>query len=440
MFPCFILLSFIENGIRLIQWKKILRANDTMASISQGIFQECIRVNIRSVEVLMYTFIYTNYRIADINWNSTINWFICFLGVDLGFYTYHRLSHEINILWAVHQAHHSAEDFTMISSLRQAVLQPFIAGFAYLPMAFFVTPSIFLVHLQLSELYMIWIHTEIIDRLGFLELILNTPSHHRVHHGRNRKYIDKNYAGTLIIWDRLFGTFEPEDDNEPVAYGLVKPIQSYNPFWIQFHHFFSVYQRLRTTEGFKNKLFVLIKGPGWQPGDKSRFGDINQVPVITYPVKYWSPEIPFHNKLYTLWHFLIILIFYALITNFHDELTQLMVFFYIIILLFSITSIGFILEGRKFAFIIELTRCITFVLVDNYVLTIAVHLFSQLYLVIFYYFFKYTFIISIFFSIFNIFESYKADFNAVVHKAKYRQTKIPTYYNYNHDHEQMTAK
>jgi alkylglycerol monooxygenase len=154
---------------------------------------------------------------------------------------------------------------------------------------------------------MIWIHTEVVQSLGPLELILNTPSHHRVHHGieeydimydnyinvltsillgRNRKYIDKNYGGTLIIWDRLFGTFESEDSKEPVVYGLVHPVQSYNPFYLQFHLLVNLMKRIYEIKGWRNKLNVIWKGPGWAPG-KPRLGDINDVPVVSkiiYPI------------------------------------------------------------------------------------------------------------------------------------------------------------
>ncbi|CAG2115585.1 unnamed protein product, partial [Medioppia subpectinata] len=359
MFPVFIALAVAENGIRLLKGKSILRPNDTMASIGQGIFQECIRINIRSFEVFMYCIVWNNCRVLTLQWDSQITWWLCFFGVDLGFYIFHRISHEVNIIWSVHQAHHSAEDFTMISSLRQAAIQPFTAWFAYLPLALFIPPSIFLTHLQLSELYMIWIHTEVIDKLGPLEWVLNTPSHHRVHHGRNRKYIDKNYGGTLIIWDRLLGTFEPEDSAEPVAYGLVHPIQSYNPFYLQFHHMISIVNKIYNTNDWNERLCYIIKGPGWSPG-KSRLGHLDDVPVIEHPVEYWSPSIPLWQNIYCISHFGLVLVFYHLLINNHKNFSQIAVSYCILILLFSITSIGFLLENRKYSLHFECFRCLSF--------------------------------------------------------------------------------
>lgn len=127
---------------------------------------------------------------------------------------------------------------------------------------------------------MIWIHTEIVSTLGPLEYILNTPSHHRVHHGRNPKYIDKNFGGVLIIWDRLFGTFQQEDEEEPVAYGLVHSIESYNTWHIQFHHILSIGKRLFNAENFSEKVSVLFKGPGWSKGSP-RLGNIEDIPKVS---------------------------------------------------------------------------------------------------------------------------------------------------------------
>lgn len=130
-------------------------------------------------------------------------------------------------------------------------------------------------------MYMVWIHTETIDSLGPLEHIINTPKHHRVHHGRNRKYIDKNYAGALIIWDKLFGTFEPEDPEEPAIYGLVHPVESYNIFWLQFHSWWYMFENIYHTKGWRNKLAIPFMGPGWAPG-KPRQGYIDEIPEVQF--------------------------------------------------------------------------------------------------------------------------------------------------------------
>lgn len=127
MFPVFFFVAIFENAIRLLQGRSPSRINETVGSLSQGIFQECLRIKVRSVEVLMYCIVWNNFRIATLPWNSLWTWWLCYLMVDIGFYWAHRLAHEVNFIWAIHQAHHSSEEFSVVSALRQAVLQPFTA-------------------------------------------------------------------------------------------------------------------------------------------------------------------------------------------------------------------------------------------------------------------------------------------------------------------------
>lgn len=127
MFPVFFFAAIVENGIRLLQGKNSIRVNETVGSLSQGIFQECLRIKIRSIEVLMYCLVWNNFRLVTLPWNSLWTWWLCYLTVDFGFYWAHRLAHEVNFIWAIHQAHHSSEEFSIVSALRQAVLQPFTA-------------------------------------------------------------------------------------------------------------------------------------------------------------------------------------------------------------------------------------------------------------------------------------------------------------------------
>jgi len=127
MFPVFFLVAILENVIRLIQGKNSIRVNETIGSLSQGIFQECLRIKVRSIEVLMYCLVWDNFRLTTLAWDSLWTWWLCYLSVDFGFYWAHRLAHEVNFIWAIHQAHHSSEEFSIVSALRQAVLQPFTA-------------------------------------------------------------------------------------------------------------------------------------------------------------------------------------------------------------------------------------------------------------------------------------------------------------------------
>ncbi|CAG2177071.1 unnamed protein product, partial [Oppiella nova] len=157
----------------------------------------------------------------------------------------------------------------------------------------------------------------------------------------------------------MLGTFEPEDPNEPAVYGLVKPVQSYNPFYLQMHHWMAMIENMCSTQGWKNKLMIPFKGPGWAPG-KPRLGYLDDIPHIEQPVTYWNPKIHILQKIYTVWHFAVILIFYHELTQRYHELTQITVMFCIIALLVSITSVGFLLENKPFALQFEILRCLLF--------------------------------------------------------------------------------
>ncbi|MXQ83306.1 hypothetical protein E5288_WYG001378 [Bos mutus] len=306
--PFFISLMLLELVVSWIRKGKPSGGlDDALASLSAGIMSRLPRLFSRSIELTSYVYIWENYRLISLPWDSPWTWYLTFFGVDFGYYWFHRMAHEVNIMWAGHQTHHSSEGYNLSTALRQSVLQIYTSWIFYSPLALFIPPSVYAVHLQFNLLYQFWIHTEVIDNLGPLELILNTPSHHRVHHGRNRYCIDKNFAGTLIIWDRIFGTFEAE--NEKVVYGLTHPINTFEPFKVQFHHLVNIWTTFWATPGFFNKFSVIFKGPGWSPG-KPRLGLIEEIPEVE------GKEIPFSSsasqllKIYVLVQFALMLAFY----------------------------------------------------------------------------------------------------------------------------------
>jgi len=181
----------------------------------------------------VYIYLYENYSVIKLPWNSLSTWMLCALGVDFFYYWSHRANHEVNILWSQHQVHHSSEEYNLSTALRQGVVQRWATWIIFLPMAFLIPPSQFAAHSQFNLMYQFWIHTEVVGHLGPLEWVLNTPSHHRVHHASTRSYIDKNYGGVLIIWDRIFGTFEAEHKEEPIVYGLTSQLKFFNPLYLQ---------------------------------------------------------------------------------------------------------------------------------------------------------------------------------------------------------------
>ncbi|XP_005076270.1 alkylglycerol monooxygenase isoform X2 [Mesocricetus auratus] len=362
--PFFISLILLELVISwILKGKPPGRLDDILTSMSAGVVSRLPSLFFRSLEVTSYIYIWENYRLLDLPWDSQWTWYLTFLGVDFGYYWFHRMAHEINIIWAAHQAHHSSEDYNLSTALRQSVLQPYSSWVFYSPLALFIPPPVFAAHIQFNLLYQFWIHTEVIKSLGPLELILNTPSHHRVHHGRNRYCIDKNYAGTLIIWDRIFGTFEAE--NEQVVYGLTHPIDSFEPFKVQFHHLLHIWNTFWATPGFFHKVSVLFKGPGWGPG-KPRLGLSEEIPEVT------GREVPLSSaasqllKMYTVLQFAVMLAFYEETFASTEVLSQVTLFLRVFFIILTLTSIGFLLDQRPMAAIVETLRCLIFLTLHRF--------------------------------------------------------------------------
>ena len=200
-----------------------------------------------------------SWRITDLGAGG-LGWSVAMLGWDFAYYWQHRAEHEIRGLWACHVNHHSSQRYHLLTALRQP-WTPWTHILFYPPLALIgVQPWMILVSGGLNLIYQFWVHTEAIGLMpGFFESIFNTPSHHRVHHGSNPQYLDKNYGGILIVWDRLFGTFEAE--NERVQYGLTKNIETLNPVRIAFHEYASIGRDLAVARGFRARLAVLFGPP-----------------------------------------------------------------------------------------------------------------------------------------------------------------------------------
>jgi len=196
--------------------------------------------------------------------DNPLTWVALFVADDFVYYWYHRTHHTIRVFWASHVVHHSSEFYNLSTALRQP-WTPFSSLPFWLPLAFLgFSPWMILLQQSVSLVYQFFIHTERIDRLWRpIELVMNTPSHHRVHHGSNDVYLDKNYGGILIVWDRVFGSFEPE--GERVRYGLTTNIATYNPVRVATHEFAAIWQDVRRAATWRDRAGYLLRGPGWAP-------------------------------------------------------------------------------------------------------------------------------------------------------------------------------
>lgn len=193
---------------------------------------------------------------ADAWWS----WVILFFVDDLAYYVFHRVSHESRLFWNFHVVHHSSEHYNLSVAVRQSWFSGLLHWIFYAPvMLLGFAPWMFVIMHGFNLIYQFWIHTKLIHRLGPLEWILNTPSHHRVHHGVNERYLDKNYAGVLIIWDRMFGSFVNEEE-EP-RYGIIKPIKSFNPLWVNTHGWYEMYEAIKQRPTFFSKLRCIFGSP-----------------------------------------------------------------------------------------------------------------------------------------------------------------------------------
>jgi len=365
--PLFILLIAIETLEISMKKSKYtgIDWSDSISSITAGMLSQLPLLFAKSVEIVFYIWIYESYRLIDLPHDSYIVWFLGMLGVDFGYYWVHRASHEVSLFWAAHQAHHNSQRYNLSTALRQGAFQKYISWIFYLPMSLFLPPTVFVVHLQFNLLYQFWIHTETISTLGPLELIFNTPSHHRVHHGRNKYCIDKNYGGTLIIFDRIFGTFQKEDIK--VVYGVVQPIKSWNPVEVQMKHLNYIFQRFFQENGVKNKLKILFYGPGWTK-DSKRLGSIDDIPEPEKPTVFYQQNISPLRFLYCFINFLAVNIVYLALATFKHEIALGNLTMATIMIVFTLIQIGRLLDGKELFWTESLRLAIIFSAIINYII------------------------------------------------------------------------
>ena len=259
--PIIFMLMMVEATVSQYQNKKYYKNKDTLCTSGLVVGNILMSLTIKGATLALHFYLY-QFRVFDIS-NSIpvwLLWVLTFVLIDFVFYIYHRCSHKIRFLWAIHMSHHSSKEMNFGVSLRQAWLGPVskIPFFAILPLIGF-DPTVIAVAGVISTLWGVVGHTQMVGKLGPLEWILNTPSHHRVHHGSNPEYIDKNYGNLLIIWDRLFGTFEPE--KAKVTYGLVNNVNTFNPIKITLMDWQAMLREIKEKEKVLEKIKIFFGAP-----------------------------------------------------------------------------------------------------------------------------------------------------------------------------------
>lgn len=260
--PAFLLLLGLEAVAGAMMRRDLYEWRDTAASLTMGIGNVIIALATKALAFAVLSWLYA---VAPLHLGfAWWVWILAFFAEDLSYYAFHRTSHQCRLFWASHVVHHSSQRYNLGTALRQTWTGGSMSFvfWLWMPLAGF-HPVMILTLQSISLPYQFWIHTEIVRTMGPLEAVINTPSHHRVHQASNGRYLDRNHAGTLIIWDRIFGTFEPEI--EPPVYGLTKNINSYNPFRIAFHEWKDIVRDVRHASDWRTRWKYVFGPPGWKP-------------------------------------------------------------------------------------------------------------------------------------------------------------------------------
>ncbi len=351
--PVFFLLIAAELALDRIAHRDYYRLGDTVSDLSCGTLDQVVAIFLKAAVFAGYVFVFERLRVVTLPADSPVIWALGFLGVDFCYYWFHRLSHEVNALWAAHVVHHQSEEFNLAVALRQGALQGAFAWLFYLPLAAIgLPPLLFLTLSSINTLYQFWIHTRAIGKLGPLELILNTPSNHRVHHGRNPKYIDRNHGGVLIVWDRLFGTYQAEEE-EPV-YGITKPLASWNPLWANLHYWVELADLARRTRKFGDRIRVFLRAPGWRPDDLGGYQPAPEVDKASY--RKWDVAVPRGVAAYVIGQYLALLAGAALFLNRQDQLAPSLLWIGAGVIVLSAVALGGLLERKRWAPWLEAAR------------------------------------------------------------------------------------
>ncbi|MAM43811.1 MAG: sterol desaturase [Candidatus Marinimicrobia bacterium] len=356
--PTFMVLIMVEAIAARVKGVKINRSADVISSLSSGM-SNTIRDSIKfTFAIITYSWLVERITIFKLEplWLAVV---IAFLVEDFSGYWVHRLNHRVNVLWNRHFIHHSSEDFNLSCALRQSISNTLkFSAIFMVPAALLGVPASIFAILGPLHLYMqLWYHTQMINKLSFLEYIIVTPSHHRVHHAINSEYIDKNYSQILIIWDKLFGTFQPEMDNVKPVYGTLKQAQTWNPVIINFKHLWQLIKDAWHAERIFDKLRIWFMPTGWRPSDvKEKY----PVQLITDPknrIKYNTENSP----MLIAWSGGQLLI--TIILMFHMFMiipifSATMYYLYAVILIINIFSFTSTLDHRNYALVAESLKLI----------------------------------------------------------------------------------
>ena len=376
--PFFMLLVGIEFVYGLIKRENNYRINDALASMSLGLISRFIPLLGLGFQYVVYTYVAEEFNLSLLNSTEAWVWVTAFFMYDLCYYWMHRLHHEIKVFWATHVVHHHGEEFNLSTAMRQTSTGFLWKWIFFLPIFLVgIPPNVFVTVAGINLIYQFWVHTEHIGRLGILEYIFITPSNHRIHHAQNDDYLDANYGGVFIIWDRIFGTYIDERDDLKPVYGTVKPLKTFNPLWANIEVFYQMVLDSYRTKKFKDKIRVWFSPPAWRPDDVKEKYPVQKNDLDNF--EKYDPEITTMEKVFAFFQFsmingLTILMLFNIDKFTYQEMAG-------VAMLVSTLAISnaLLLDGRNYANNVEVLRaCAVLVFIylgffTNFVYLILAH-------------------------------------------------------------------
>ncbi len=260
--PIYVIVIGAEILFSYFHQKNYYSTKGTLANVYLTVLNLSLDILVRGICLFILNYFFQLH--AGIISNVYLYWFVLLIAEDFMYYWLHRIDHYCRLFWAVHVTHHSSEEFNLTVGFRSSVFQPLYRFIYFIPLALLGFKGIDIMFMySATQIYGILIHTKTVKKLGFLEHFMSTPSHHRVHHGSNVNYLDKNMGMVFIFWDKMFGTFAAENENEPVVFGLTENIKTHHPIKLVFHEWVHIFNDLQKPSSFKSKMMYIFGPPGW---------------------------------------------------------------------------------------------------------------------------------------------------------------------------------
>jgi sterol desaturase/sphingolipid hydroxylase (fatty acid hydroxylase superfamily) len=362
--PFFLLALLIELLVDRAKGRGYFRAADAINSLSAGTLSTTAGYFTKVVPTVIWAYAFQHYAILempmawfDASVSGLMLWTVALLAWDFCYYWAHRCSHEISILWASHAVHHQSEDYNLSTALRQTSTGFLFNWVFYLPLFLIGFPPRVLITVNaLNLIYQFWVHTRFVGKLGRIDRLFVTPSNHRVHHAQNELYIDRNYGGILVIWDRLFGTFQEELDEQPVVFGVRKPLASWNPFWANLQVYAYLWFDAVRTRRWRDKFGIWVRRTGWRPVDVAARYPKTKTELARF--RKYQPAISAPLRHYAVGQFLLAVAGVLWIGRLYAEQGQGAVLVPCLMLWAQLYTLGLLTDGKSAGVRFELARVV----------------------------------------------------------------------------------